>query len=158
MIQYKCPGWRCDALSKHCSSYLLTSVLLSVSVSVSVGCVNTVGLRLLRSVRLNSVLLHLLNHALLHWTLLWFPLKHRQVGSNETRLLWNLYRSVQSIFLKHSVKKVNTYGSLTFFLTRWEMSETGAVEACPLVEPTPLVDVPLIWAEDKPGLSTQSEK
>lgn len=27
------------------------------------------------------------------------------------------------------------------------MSETGAVEACPLVELTPLVDVPLVWME-----------
>lgn len=145
------PSWCHDDISKHCIAYLL----LSVSVSVSVGFVNTVGMRLLCSISLTSILLHLLNHALLHWTLLWFPLRHRQVGSNETVSLWYLYRSVQFIF----ITQLKTSGSLTFFLTRWEMSETGAVEACPLVEPTPLVDVPLIWAENKPGLiSAQSEK
>lgn len=29
------------------------------------------------------------------------------------------------------------------------MSETAALEACPLVELTPLVDVPLIWVENR---------
>lgn len=44
----------------------------------------------------------------------------------------------------HFTLNPNTSGFLTFFLTRWEMSETAAVEACPLVELTPLVAVLLI--------------
>lgn len=50
----------------------LTSRLLHLSVSVSVS----VSLRLLHSISLTGTLLHLLDHALLYWTLLWFPLKY----------------------------------------------------------------------------------
>lgn len=78
---------------QHCISYLSTPMLLSVSV----GFVNTVSLRLLHSVSLARILLHLLNVALLHWTLLRFPLK--KAGSfNWTILLCNLRRSAQFSF------------------------------------------------------------
>lgn len=71
---------------------------LSVSVSVSVGIVNAISLRLMHSVSLAIILLHLLNHALLHWTLLWFPLKHRSVKVHYITGLCNFYQ----------LKKTNT--------------------------------------------------
>ena len=68
----------------------LTSRLLHLSVSVSVS----VSLRLLRSISLTGILLHLLDRALLHWTLLWFPLKYTD---SFKWVLCNIARSVQII-------------------------------------------------------------
>lgn len=66
------PGWCRDDVRQH-RLLPLDFRTVCVSISVSVGFVNTVGLTV--------ILLHLLN-ALLHWTLLWFPLKFRQIRSN----------------------------------------------------------------------------
>lgn len=46
------------------------------SLSVSIGFVTIISVRLLHTVSLSIVLLHLLQRALLHWTLRLFPLKH----------------------------------------------------------------------------------
>lgn len=95
-------------------------------------------MRLVCAVGLPDILLHLLDPGLVHWTLLWLPLKCRRVHSDETRVF------VLTLFVDFNS------GCLTFFLTRWEMSETVAVEACPLVELTSLVDVLLICVGNEP--------
>lgn len=62
-----------------CISYPST-LTLCLSVGVSIGILNTISLRRRHFTCRTIILLHLLNRALLHWTLLWFPLKYR---SNE---------------------------------------------------------------------------